>query len=61
MLGALLCKVNKTVDVGDHRLWIAEVEDVAVDDSVDVTALAYCGRKYRKEGDPLLPHDTTEE
>jgi flavin reductase (DIM6/NTAB) family NADH-FMN oxidoreductase RutF len=61
VLGALFCKVNKTVDVGDHRLWIAEVEDVAVDDSVDGTALGYCGRKYRKEGDPLFPHDTSEE
>jgi flavin reductase (DIM6/NTAB) family NADH-FMN oxidoreductase RutF len=61
VLGALFCTVDKTVDVGDHRLWIAEVEDVAVDDSVDGTALGYCGRKYRKEGDPLFPHDTSEE
>ena len=61
VLGALFCTVDKTVDVGDHRLWIAEVEDVAVDDSVDGTALGYCGRKYRKEGGPLFPHDTSEE
>jgi flavin reductase (DIM6/NTAB) family NADH-FMN oxidoreductase RutF len=61
VLGALFCKVDKTVDVGDHRLWIAEVEDVAVDDSVDGTALGYCGRKYRKEGDPMFPHDASEE
>jgi len=61
VLGALVCKVDKTVDVGDHRLWIAEVEDVEVDGLVDGTALGYCGRKYRKEGDPLIPHDTSEE
>ena len=61
VLGSLRCRVERTVDVGDHRLWIAEVEDVAVDDSIDGTALGYCERKYRKEGDALFPHDASEE
>jgi flavin reductase (DIM6/NTAB) family NADH-FMN oxidoreductase RutF len=59
VVGALLCKVDKTVDVGDHRLWIAEVEDLA--QGRDDAALSYCGRKYRGEGRPLFPHDTSEE
>jgi len=61
VLGALLCKVDRTVKVGDHRLWIAEVEDVMEQDSNTGTALSYCGRKYRREGEPILPHDTSEE
>jgi flavin reductase (DIM6/NTAB) family NADH-FMN oxidoreductase RutF len=59
VVGALLCKVEKTVDVGDHRLWIAEVEDLA--QGHDDPALSYCGRKYRAEGNPLFPHDTSQE
>lgn len=61
VLGTLLCKVDKPVDVGDHRLWIAQVQDVVIEDSIGGTALGYCGRKYRKEGDPVWPHDTSEE
>lgn len=61
VLGALLCKVDRTVKVGDHKLWIAEVEDVMEHDSDTGMALSYCGRKYRKEGDTILPHDTSEE
>ena len=61
VLGALLCKVERTVNVGDHRLWIAEVEDVMEHKSDTSTALSYCGRQYRKEGDPILRHDTSEE
>lgn len=61
VLGALLCKVDRTVNVGDHRLWIAEVEDVMETTADTGTALSYCGRKYRKEGDLILPHDTSED
>lgn len=61
VLGSLLCKVDKAIDVGDQRLWIAEVDDVVFEDSMEGAALGYCRRKYRKEGDPLLPHDTSEE
>jgi flavin reductase (DIM6/NTAB) family NADH-FMN oxidoreductase RutF len=61
VLGSLLCKVDKVIDVGDQRLWIAEVDDVVFEESMEGTVLGYCGRKYRKEGDPLLPHNTSEE
>jgi flavin reductase (DIM6/NTAB) family NADH-FMN oxidoreductase RutF len=60
VLGALLCKVDKAVNVGDHKLWIAEVQDVIVEHS-SRSALGYCNRKYRKEGEPIWPHDTSEE
>ena len=61
VLGALLCKVDRTVKVGDHKLWIAEVEDGMEHGSETGMALSYCGRKYRKVGDTILPHDTSEE
>ena len=61
VVGALLCKMNKTVNVGDHKLWIAEVQDVVIDDSDDSMALGYCGRKYRKVGVPVMPHDSSDE
>jgi flavin reductase (DIM6/NTAB) family NADH-FMN oxidoreductase RutF len=56
VLGTLLCKVEKVVDVGDHKLLIAEVQDV-MENTTHGTALAYCGRKYRGEGEPIWPHD----
>jgi flavin reductase (DIM6/NTAB) family NADH-FMN oxidoreductase RutF len=55
-LGALMCKVDKTINVGDHRLWIGEVKDIVADNDTS-GALAYCQRKYRKEGDSVWPHD----
>jgi flavin reductase (DIM6/NTAB) family NADH-FMN oxidoreductase RutF len=61
VLGALHCRVEKFVNVGDHRLCIAEVEDIFEDESTDGTALSYCGRKYRREGEPILPHDSNSE
>jgi flavin reductase (DIM6/NTAB) family NADH-FMN oxidoreductase RutF len=61
VLGALHCKVEKFVKVGDHRLCIAEVEDIFEDESAFGTALSYCGRKYRKEGEPILMHDSNSE
>ena len=61
VLGRLLCKFDKAVNVGDHRLWIAEVQDVVMDDAIEGTALGYCGRKYRKEGDQIWQHDSSEE
>jgi flavin reductase (DIM6/NTAB) family NADH-FMN oxidoreductase RutF len=61
VLGALLCKVDHTVNVGDHRLWVAEVEDVVINHSIGGAALGYCERTYRKEGAPIWPHDTSEE
>ena len=60
VMGALLCKVDRTVDVGDHRLCIAEVEDMITHDSKG-TALGYCERSYRKEGRRVFPHDPGEE
>jgi flavin reductase (DIM6/NTAB) family NADH-FMN oxidoreductase RutF len=59
VLGALLCRVEKTIDVGDHRLWIAEVKDILADEKSS-TALAYCQGKYRKEGESLWPHDPSD-
>jgi flavin reductase (DIM6/NTAB) family NADH-FMN oxidoreductase RutF len=55
-LGALLCKMDKTVDVGDHRLLIAKVEDIMRGDDTS-GALSYSDRKYRHQGDPVWPHD----
>ena len=60
VLGALLCKVDKAVHVGDHKLWIAEVQDVITECS-SRSALGYCDRKYRREGEPIWPYDTSEE
>ena len=56
-LGSLLCTVDRTVDVGDHRLLIAEVKDVATNEAIHGTALGYCERVYRGEGDPIWSHD----
>jgi len=56
-LGFLLCKLDRTVDVGDHRLLIAEVRDVAVNEGIEGTALGYCERVYRGEGDPIWSHE----
>ena len=61
ILGAFLCKVDRTMDVGDHRLWIAEVKDTFLEESIDNPALAYSDRRYRTEGDPRWPHNTTGE
>jgi len=52
--------VDRSINVGDHRLWIAEVRDVLPDGDTS-TALAYCRQKYRKEGEPLWPHNPSEE
>jgi len=60
VLGALMCRVDKTINVGDHRLWIAEVKDILADSETSA-ALAYCQRKYRKEGESLWPHDPSDE
>ena len=59
IIGALLCRVDKSINVGDHKLWIAEVRDVLPDRDTN-TALAYCEQKYRKEGEPLLPYGPSE-
>lgn len=61
ILGAFFCKVDRTVEVGDHRLWIAQVKDGFMEESVEGPALAYSGRRYRAEGDPIWPHDSTGE
>jgi flavin reductase (DIM6/NTAB) family NADH-FMN oxidoreductase RutF len=60
VLGALMCRVDKTINVGDHRLWIAEVKDIVADNDTSA-ALAYCQRKYRKEGESVWPHDPSDE
>jgi len=60
-LGALLCNVDKTVDIGDHRLLIAKVEDILKGEANINGALSYCGRKYRAQGDIIWPHDTDED
>jgi flavin reductase (DIM6/NTAB) family NADH-FMN oxidoreductase RutF len=59
-IGALLCKMDKSVNVGDHKLWIAQVQDVIIDDC-DGMALGYCDRKYRQMGETVMPHDGSDE
>lgn len=56
ILGALLCRMEKTVDIGDHQLLIAKVEDI-VKGQENTEALSYSGRRYRRQGEPIWPHD----
>jgi flavin reductase (DIM6/NTAB) family NADH-FMN oxidoreductase RutF len=60
-LGALLCRVDKVYDIGDHKLWIAEVRDAITQNISGMTALGYCKREYRKEGQPIWPNNTAKE
>jgi flavin reductase (DIM6/NTAB) family NADH-FMN oxidoreductase RutF len=60
-LGTLLCRVDKAYNVGDHKLWIAEVRDAITQDISEATALGYCKREYRKEGDPIRPSSISRE
>ena len=60
VIGDLLCRVDKQINVGDHRLWIAEVRDILPDGDTSMV-LPYCRQKYRREGKPLWPHDPGEE
>jgi flavin reductase (DIM6/NTAB) family NADH-FMN oxidoreductase RutF len=61
VLGAFLCKMDKTVDIGDHQLLIAKVEGIIKGEDDAGGALSYCGRKYRRQGDTIWPHDIEED
>lgn len=51
----LICQKRDVFQVGDHEIWVGQIEDIKVNDTKSTGGLLYCNRNFHTLGEKIEP------
>ncbi|QLQ80216.1 hypothetical protein HG537_0D02170 [Torulaspora globosa] len=49
----LICQKKDVFQIGDHEIWVGQIEDIIVNEAQPTGGLLYCNRKYHSLGEKI--------